>query len=197
MSDWKIKRKEDGCVRCERPFEEGERHFSILLFDAESLGREDRCLSCFEGDEDLPQDLVFWKTQKQSATRHGIAVDFDSVERLFLALEGRAEERLVELRYLLSLLLMRKKRLKLVRVKRTDGGGEWMVLRRPRRTEALDVRVFDLTPARAGELRTELERIVEGAGGEDLDAILEETPATRQDDAPGAEAAPPAETPAG
>jgi hypothetical protein len=203
MGDWKIKRKEDGCVRCERAFEEDERHFSILLFDAETLGREDRCVPCFEGDEELPTDLVFWKTQRRARSRHGISVDFDSVERLFLALDGRPEERLIELRYLLSLLLMRKKRLRLVRVKRLEGGGEWMVLRRPRRTEALEVQVFDLTPERAGELRAELARIVEGAGGEDLDAILEAAPAPAaaapegEGEAPAGGATPPAGTPAG
>ena len=167
MIDWKIQRREEGCARCERPFDDGEAHFSVLVIEPESLGREDRCVACFEADDTLADDLVFWRTRRVLKAKRGLAVDFESVERLFLALEGRDEERLIELRYLLSLLLMRKKRVKLVRVTRTDDG-EWMILRRPRREETLRVKVFDLTPERARALRSELERIFEGAGAEDL-----------------------------
>jgi len=163
-SDWKIRQKEEGCAACKRPFEAGEEHFSILLVGPEALGREDRCVACFEAAEEAPG--IFWRTRRRDAGRR-LAVDFESIERLFLALEGRSEERLAELRYLLALLLIRKKRLKLVRVLRREGA-EFLVLRRPRRDEQLHARVFDLTPERARELRDDLERIVEGAGAEDL-----------------------------
>jgi len=98
-------------------------------------------------------------------------VDFDSIEKLFLALEGREEPRLAELRFLLSLLLMRKRRIKMVRVKRTEEA-EFMICRRPRREEIYRVQVFDLTSERAAELKAELERIFEGAGAEELQVPL-------------------------
>ncbi len=185
MTDWKIQGREAGCVRCERVFEDGEAHFSLLLVDEDSFGREDRCVACFEAEEEVPEDVVFWRTRRVVKAKRGLAVDFESVERLFLALEGREEPRLVELRYLLSLLLMRKKRVKLVRVKRTEDA-EWMILRRPRRDEALRVKVFELTPERAHELRAELERIFEGAGAEDL-MLPAEAAASGEDAAPSDE----------
>lgn len=164
-TDWKIREKEEGCAACKRPFGAGEEHFSILVVGADALGREDRCVACFEAAEETPG--IFWRTRRQAAGRR-LTVDFESIERLFLALEGRSEERLEELRYLLALLLVRKKRLKLVRVLRREQG-EFLALRRPRRGgEELEARVFDLTPERARELRDDLERIVEGAGAEDL-----------------------------
>lgn len=166
MPDWKIKKKEGACAACERPFEEGESHFSLLVLGPETLGREDRCTACFESSAERPDDLIFWRTWRRPDHRR-LAVDFDSVERLFLALGGRADERLAELRYLLALLLMRKKRLKLVRVLRREGS-ELLVLRRPRRTEELETLVFDLTAERAAGLRDDLERIFAGAGAEDL-----------------------------
>ena len=173
-TDWRIRKKQGACTTCERPFEEGEGHFSLLLVEPDSLGRADRCPACFEASEDVGPEAVFWRTRFRSAKRRGLAVDFEAIGHLFLALEGREEERLQELRYLLTLLLMRKKRLKLVRVKRggVDADGrrapERMVLRRPRREEAQEVVVFDLTPERTAELRADLERIFEGAGAEDL-----------------------------
>lgn len=169
MVDWKTPKQGPACAACDHEFEEGESHFSLLLLDEDSFGREDRCLGCFE-DMETDQEAsahVFWRTRRKPPRRRGLALDFESVERLFLALEGRTEERLGELRFLLSLLLMRKKRLKLVRVKRS-AEGEAMILRRPRRDESLSVRVFDLTPDRTEALRAELEKIFEGAGAEDL-----------------------------
>ncbi len=167
MSDWKIHRHGEGCLVCERAFEDEERHFSILLFSEESLGRQDRCLRCFEEWDDRPEDLIFWRTRRRVQKKRGLAVDFESIERLFSALEPRSEERLRELRYLLSLMLLRKKRLKLLRGRRTDGA-EFLVVRRPRHTEEILVEVFDLSPERTAALRAELERIFEGAGAEDL-----------------------------
>ena len=169
MSDWRIHRKLDHCGPCGRELAVGEAFFSLLRFDEEGLGREDRCTSCFEelSQSDPDGDRVFWRTRRQESKKKGLAVDFEAVERLFLALEGREEDRLRELRYLLSLLLMRKRRLKLVRVKRAKEA-QVMILRRPRRTEELAVDVFDLSPEKAEELRGELERIFEGAGAEDL-----------------------------
>ena len=173
MVQWKTPKREPACAGCDHEFEEGEAHFSFLLLSEEAFGREDRCLSCFDSVEEsrdgevARESLVFWRTRRRPSKKRGLALDFESVERLFLALEGRSEERLLELRFLLSLLLMRKKRLKLVRVKR-GSEGEAMILRRPRRDEALTVRVFDLTPDRAEALRAELEKIFEGAGAEDL-----------------------------
>jgi hypothetical protein len=102
--------------------------------------------------------------------------DFEALEGLFLALEGREEPALRELRYLLALLLMRKKRVKLVRTARRDDG-EAMLLRRPRRTEELVVYVFDLPPERAQVLRDKLRAIFEGAEVAELLGAADGAPA--------------------
>ncbi len=167
MTEWKIHRREVRCAKCERIFAEGEHHFSILLFGTEGFAREDRCSTCFELVGTDSESLVFWRTEHRSMERRGLAIDFDSIERLFLALAGRAEERFAELRYLLALLLLRKKRLKLVRVQRIDRG-ERLIVRPSRRAEEIEVAVFDLTPARAEELRKDLERVFDGDVGADL-----------------------------
>ncbi|MCZ6598025.1 MAG: hypothetical protein O7B99_10325 [Planctomycetota bacterium] len=176
MTDWKLGRKRPACTRCERDFDEGEPFFSSLLITGDEISREDACTTCFErASEDTagaPEQLIFWRTHHRTGKK-ALAVDFEALEGFFLALEGRAEERLRELRYLLTLLLMRKKRLKLVRTARRKDG-EIMLMRRPRRTEELAVYVFDLTPERAERLRGDLRRIFEGA---ELDDLLKEEPA--------------------
>ncbi|QDU84307.1 hypothetical protein Pla163_14140 [Planctomycetes bacterium Pla163] len=72
-------------------------------------------------------------------------------------------ERLEQVRYLLALLLLRKRRLMLVRaVRRNDG--EALVVRRPRRKDTIEVRAFELDPERMDALRGELVRLFEGEG---------------------------------
>lgn len=185
MSDWKLTRKGDACTRCERAYEDEEPYYSVLFVRGDELVRQDVCTGCFgppdaEGapanpgtpdGEDPPENLIFWRGRHRIGKK-AVAVDFEVVEGLFLALEGREETRLRELRYLLALLLMRKKRLKLVRTaKKKDG--EAMLMRRPRRKEELLVYVFDLQGERAETLRAELRRIFEGA---DLEAVLASAP---------------------
>ena len=169
MADWNLNKRKNACVDCDREFEDGESYFSVLTLDAASLGREDHCLSCFQDREqpDPAREPIWWRTRHVEDKKKSLAVDFEAVEALFLALDGQEDERLKELRYLLSLLLMRKRRLKLVRVRR-HAKGEAMVVRRPRRQEEQEVDVFDLTSERMDALRLELERIVEGAGAEDV-----------------------------
>lgn len=194
MSDWKIRRKQEGCTRCGRAFAAGEAHFSVLLLAAETLEREDHCGACFQDRRRVPaaEELIWWRTRRPADARRGLAVDFETVEQLFHGLEQRQETRLQELRYLLSLLLMRKRRLKLVRVV-GRGADEVLRLRRPRRQEEIAVRVFDLGEERLAALRADLEGLFEGASAEDLLAAPARAPGT--DEGEPSPAGTPAEPP--
>ena len=91
-------------------------------------------------------------------------LDETQLEALFVALEGRNELRVRELRFLLCLLLMRKRRLSIDRIERGPEG-ERMIVKRPRRDERYEVFVYDFTPERMEELRAELQAIFDGAEG--------------------------------
>jgi len=166
MSEWRIHRHEVLCGACQRPFQDGETLYSLLHLAAEPLRREDHCERCFV-DPGASEGMLFWRTHHVADGSRRLAVDFDAIEELFIALESRKEIRSMELRYLLALLLLRKKRLKLVGVRRGDGG-ETMCVRRPRRTEEFEVAVFELDGERATALKSDLARIFEGAGVEAL-----------------------------
>ena len=92
-------------------------------------------------------------------------LDLASLEELFVRLEGREESAVRELRYVLCLLLMRKRRLKLERLVR-DAEGECFLVKRPRHDPRYRVFVFDFAPERVAELRAELQDIFEGAESE-------------------------------
>jgi hypothetical protein len=177
MPDWKFAKRRDRCNACESVFEEGARHVSVLSLAGEELSRADLCLACFEASE-RRGEIFFWYTRMR-ADRRSLRLDMPMLEELFHRLEGRTEERMIELRYVLCLLLMRKKRLKLVRITRDPA--ETMSVRRPRRDELLPVLVRDLTAERIEELRLELAEIFDGAEappvGREGEGLPEEVPA--------------------
>jgi len=226
MAQWKLSRRHPACVTCERPFEDGEAHFSRLEITADGVERSDVCRACWPETSD--PDWIWWRARRQVATKKGLAVDWEVLRQVFDSLGAKAEElraaraeggdalaagggvvevvapaepvaredddgsegdadeatdeatdgsagaeaddapatldpieRLEQLRYLLSLLLIRKRRLMLVRAVRR-GDGEALVLRRPRRQEQIEVRAFDLEPEQMEAVRAELQRLFEG-----------------------------------
>ena len=158
--EWKVRRRDGRCTTCSAEFPEGSRHASVLSVRGDEVGREDLCITCFDARA-RASDLFWWFTRRSKA-KAGLVLDLVTLEQLFLQLEGRGERSVRELRYLVALLLMRKRRLKLDRVTRGPEG-EAMVCRRPRRKEAFTVFVFDFTPERMNELRAKLVGLFDGA----------------------------------
>lgn len=164
MSDWKFGRRHGQCAACEREFAADEAHVSSLVIEAEEPQREDVCLDCWQARE-AGQQLFWWRTHHRVGKQRGLALNLEALEAFFLALEGKTDRTLRELRYILCLILMRKRRLKIVRILRTKEG-EAMLVRRPRRKESLRVWVFDFSPERMEELRIKLVRIFDGDEGD-------------------------------
>lgn len=171
MSEWKFRRRTGACTGCNTAFEDGARHVSVLSVAQEMLAREDLCLVCWQGRAQgagsqsaaTAESLVFWFTRHKEGKR-GMQLDLPTLEAVFLRLEGRSEPKLAELRYLLCLLLMRKKRLKIDRILRGEGAqGESMIVHRPRRKEALRVWVYDFSAERMDALKGDLLSLFEGA----------------------------------
>lgn len=160
MSDWTFRRRQAECQGCAKRFEEGERHASSLAIVGESLTREDVCVGCWLGRAGR-DELFHWFTRHREGKR-GLQLDLGTLEALFVRLEGRAEPRVREMRYLLALLLLRKRRIKVDRILR-EPEGEAMLVHRPRRKESFRVFVFDFSPERMQALRADLVLLLEGA----------------------------------
>jgi hypothetical protein len=162
MSEWKFRRRQGVCSACEAQFADGDRHVSSLVIVGEEVRREDHCPGCFAARAGT-LDLFFWHTRHRVGKR-ALQLDLATLEQLFVQLEGRVEPRVRELRYVLCLLLLRKRRLKLDRVLRgSETEGEAMLMHRPRRKESFRVFVFDFQPERLEALKSDLLRLLEGA----------------------------------
>ncbi len=69
-----------------------------------------------------------------------------------------------ELRYVLCLLLMRKRRVKVLKVLREDGE-ESFIVKRPKEDARYKVYVYDFEPERLDEVRAQLQAVFDGAEG--------------------------------
>ena len=192
MSEWKFRRRNGACTACNSAFEDGARHASLLSISDDFLAREDLCLVCWQGRGEVcsgkgrverRDDVVHWFTRHRAGKR-GLQLDLPTLEAVFLRLEGRTEPKLSELRYLLCLLLMRKKRLKIDRILRGEGlQGESMLVHRPRRKESLRVWVYDFSPERMEALKGDLLSLFEGADA----SLLGDAAGAAHIEAPGTE----------
>jgi hypothetical protein len=180
---WTIGRRQPACAVTGRPFEDGERHVSLVEVEGGELRRSDLSLDAWQAREraGAAPPLFWWMTRHRVNASRTVQLDLEGLEQLFQRLEGRPETPVRELRYLLCLLLMRKRRLAIDRIERGPEG-ERMIVKRPRRDERYEVFVYDFTPARMEELRAELQAIFDGAegaegvrlDGEDVEADLQE-----------------------
>lgn len=167
MTEWKFTKRQPACRHCQRTFEDTEPHISALAVRGEEVAREDVCLACWKTQLSRG-DLFWWRTRHEEGKKRGIALNLEALEALFTRLEGQAAGALAELRYVLCLVLMRKRRLKIERVER-DADGEALIVSRPRRSELYRVAVFDFSPEKIDELRSRLQEVFEGAEAAEID----------------------------
>jgi hypothetical protein len=166
MTEWKLSKRQPTCRACSREFADGEAHLSSLAIRGEELAREDHCITCWK-KHDSQHEIFWWRTRHSVDKRRALALDLGALEALFVRLEDRQEVALLELRYVLCLVLMRKRRLKIERVER-DGENESLVVSRPKRAEHFRVAVFDFAPDKLDELRARLQEVFEGSEGDAL-----------------------------
>lgn len=115
-----------------------------------------------ESDDEEP--LFWWVTRHEVAKKKTVQLDMESLAALFVQLEGREELQVRELRYVLCLLLMRKRRVKVEKVLR-ENGEESFVVKRPRDDQRYKVYVYDFEPERLDEVRAQLQAVFDGAEG--------------------------------
>ena len=169
-STWTISRRQGRCAETEREFEEGERHISLLTVIEGSLPRADLSVGAWEGLQgrieagEAEPPLFHWFTRHHVERKKTVQLDLESLDRLFLELEGREELQVRELRYVLCLLLMRKRRVKVEKVLR-EGDEEAFIVKRPRDDRRYKVFVYDFEADRLDEVRAQLQAVFDGAEG--------------------------------
>lgn len=158
-NEWKIERIRERCAACTRTFAHDERVISTIgLDETQRAQRRDVCVACKPADA----DVVWWETRFQQQAPRKKKVDFDRLLRVFEAWQRSPPRDSEALLYLVTLLLVRKRYLKLVDLVSEDGR-EWLRLRKPGLAEQSYLAPAPLLqPADLAGLRTRLEELIDG-----------------------------------
>ncbi|MGE4286289.1 MAG: hypothetical protein AB7F23_06720 [Phycisphaerae bacterium] len=126
MTDWTISKSGGICCRCEKQFEEHEQFFAALSVCADGFKRLDVCADCWE--KDRPLAFYFWKTKHSSEEdNRNKFIDDDMLFDLFEGLEESTEPDKLNFRFVLMLVLMRKRMLRYNNTIREDGKDLWLL----------------------------------------------------------------------
>ena len=170
--EWKIASGRKECARCGRKFEEGETLFSALYEEGYEFKRLDYCRACWGGSGE--GTFSFWRTQVPPNDEPNPLPPNEALLEMFRKLREGSNARREQFRYVLALLLRRKKVLKLLRRDRRAGGEEVLVLEERGSGENSSVTVPRLSEAEAKGLSDELSGL--------LNARVEASEGSRSED---------------
>jgi hypothetical protein len=137
MMDYQIQASTRRCTVTGQELRPGERCYSVLLDEGGKFIRKDYSEAAWQGPPEGA--FSFWKTRlADGQTPRRPAIDDEMLLDCFRRLEGERESGKVAFRYVLALLLLRRKRLRLDET-RQEGGQEVLALRCMRKGERFQV----------------------------------------------------------
>lgn len=124
MGEWEINKPLGQCWGSGTKIEYGQEYFGALVESEEGLQRRDYCQEYWENEK--PDVFCFWKTRLPNpGQKKQIFVDDDMLMAFFERLEKETEPEKINFRFVLALILMRKRRLKYDEAKIDDGDEIW------------------------------------------------------------------------
>ncbi len=111
MNDWEINKPLGRCYGTERKIENGEEYFAALIETDKGLQRRDFCADYWESQK--PDVFCYWKTRlPEPGQKKQMFVDDQMLMAFFERLEKETEPEKINFRFVLALILMRKRILK-------------------------------------------------------------------------------------
>jgi len=159
MEEWEIDKPLGQCYGTSRKIECGEEYFAALVETDEGLQRRDFCADYWQEQE--PQVFCYWKSKlphpDQKKQRF---VDDEMLMAFFERLAGETEQEKVNFRFVLALILMRKRRLKYDST-RVEGANEMWRLRIVGEKETVEVINPHLDEEQIEQLQSQVGQILQ------------------------------------
>lgn len=126
MNEWAINKPLGQCYGTGRKIECGEEYFGALVQTEEGLQRRDFCPEYWQSRK--PDTFCYWKTRlPQPGQKKQLFVDDQMLIAFFERLEKETEQEKVNFRFVLALILMRKRILKYDETKIEDDREIWLL----------------------------------------------------------------------
>jgi hypothetical protein len=156
MLDFDVRRSARCCAKTAREFRQGESFYSVLMAEGPEVVRYDYCQEAWDGP---PADaLGWWKTDPSEATARKYMAPNDVVLHYFQQLEGQPDK--ADVQYILTLLMIRRRIVRLEETETDEAGSEQLVVFCPRNETEYRVSVVLPSPERAGEIQNELVQLL-------------------------------------
>ena len=156
--DYEIQRCTRHCSASGRELAPGEAFYSVLVAEEDQLCRYDYAADAWKGPP--PDAIGWWKSQipDRNARRMHWAPN-DVMLQFFDELAGQPEKQ--DMRYVLSLLLIRRRVMRMEENETDEQGGEVLVLYCPRRETTYKIPAVTPDQARIDEIQQELASLLE------------------------------------
>ncbi len=155
--DFEVQRCTRRCATTDRQLQPGEDFFSTLQVEGAEVVRRDYSTEAWQGP---PEGVLgWWKSQMPSPNSRRIHwAPNDVMLELFEELADQPERR--DMRYVLALLLMRRRVVRLEETEQDEDGGELLVVYCPRRETTYKIHTTMPTAARTQEIQEELAKLL-------------------------------------
>lgn len=124
MADWEIKKTYGQCFGTEAEFQVGQDYFAALVETDEGFERRDYSVEYW--DEHKPEVYCFWKTRMADPDKKKkIFIDDEMLMSFFERLADETAQEKINFRFVLTLILMQKRKLKYTSDAIKDGNEIW------------------------------------------------------------------------
>ena len=159
MADWEIKKTLGQCYGTSEDFPVGREYFAALVETEEGLQRRDYSVRYWEDEK--PQVYCYWKTKMPDAEKKkNLFIDDDMLMAFFERLATETDPEKVNFRFVLTLILMRKRILKYSASKTEDGAEIW-TLRVTGEKRTVDVVNPHLTEDQIEQLTSQIGQVLQ------------------------------------
>ena len=163
--EYNIAKPSGRCTACQRPLQPGEEFVATIRETSEDFLREDFCTACWDADgrdRDAGRFGIWRSRVPQPEEKKKRFIDDELLSNFFERLDAAQEPAKINFRFVLALLLMRKKMLVYDRMEKLPDGREVWTMHfkgSDRRHQVVDPHMDDLKIA---QVREHLGQILEG-----------------------------------
>lgn len=155
--DYEVERCTRHCAASGRELHEGEEFFSVLVNEKRDVRRHDYATEAWTGPSD--DAVAWWKSRMPTReAKKGQLAPNDVLLQLFNELEQAPEK--ADMRYVLALLLVRRRVLREEDAERDESSNEFLVLYSPREESTYRVAVREPGGDRVEQIQAELARLL-------------------------------------
>lgn len=155
--DYEVERCTRHCAASGRELKEGEEFYSVLVNERRDVRRHDYAAEAWPGPPEAA--LAWWKSRMPTReAKKGQLAPNEVLLQLFAQLEQVPEK--ADMRYVLALLLVRRRVLREEDSEQDASGRETMVLYSPRDEVTYRVNVIQPSAPRVDEIQAELARLL-------------------------------------